>query len=209
MRLRFGRADARDVAEHVDSERQKNLFREPTNRHARSGFARRRPFEHVANIFEIVFQHARQVGMAGPRARDDLRRAAIAGIGRHLLDPVLEVAILDDEGDRTAERFAEADARNRPHLVLLDQHPAAAAVAFLPTREVGVDRGNVDVETGGYAFDRRDQLGPVRFTGSQKSERHAQIQPDCTPARKRVPRPNTRARCKLLAQRSSRCRPTL
>ena len=113
--------------------------------------------------------------MAGPRARDDVRRAAIVGIGGHLLDPVLEVAILDDESDRTADRFAEADAGNRPHFVLFDQHPAAAAVTFLAAREVGVDRRKVDVETGGHALHGRDQLGAVRFTGSQKSEHHAQI----------------------------------
>src|SRR5258707_9570718 len=99
--------------------------------------------------------------MAGPRAGDNLRRAAIVGIRRHLLDPVLEVAILDDESDRAAERFAEADTGNRPYFVLLDQHPATAAVAFLTAREVGVDRCNVDVETGGHAFDGRDQLRPV------------------------------------------------
>ncbi len=168
--IRLGRADARHVAEHVDSERRENLLCQGADRHARSGFARGSPFEHVADIFEIVFEHARKVGMAGPRARDDVRLGAIVGIGGHPLDPILEVAILDDERDRTAERFAEADAGNRPHFVLFDQHSAAAAVALLAAREIGVDRANVDVEAGGHAFDRRHQFGAVRFTGSQKTQ---------------------------------------
>jgi len=40
----------------------------------------------------------------------------------------------------------------------------------LAAREIGVDRGNVDVEACGHAFDRRDQLGAVRFAGSQKAQ---------------------------------------
>ena len=170
MSLRLGRADARDVAEHVDSKRRQNLLGQPADRHPRRGLARRRPLEHVANIFEIVFEHARQVGMAGPRPRDDFGRAAIVRVGGHFLDPVLEVAILDDERDRTAERFAEADAGNRPHLVLLDQHPAAAPVTLLAPRQVRIDRGKVDVEAGGHAFNGRDQLGAVRLTSGQKSQ---------------------------------------
>src|SRR5260370_37495971 len=97
MSLRLGRPDARDVAKHVEYERRKNLLRQAANRNGCSRFARRCPFEHVANIFQSVFQHARQVGMTGPRARDYLCRAAVVWIGGHLLDPILEVAILYDE----------------------------------------------------------------------------------------------------------------
>jgi len=108
-RLRFGGADTRDVAEHVDSERRKNLLGETADRDSRGGLARRRAFEHVANVFEIIFQHAGQVGVVRPRAGDRHPFGAIVRIGGHLLDPILEVAIFDYESDRTAERFAKTD----------------------------------------------------------------------------------------------------
>ena len=116
-RFRFGRADADAVSEHRDAERREQLLGQRADRDARGGLARRRAFEHVADVLEVVLQHAGEVGMTGARARDDGRLAAIGGIGRHPLLPILVVAILDDEGDRAAHRAPEADAGDRaqPH----------------------------------------------------------------------------------------------
>ena len=73
-------------------------------------------------------------------ARDRDARIAVRGIGRHLLVPVLPVAILDDERDRGAEGLPPTNARTDLDLVLLDFHPTAAAVALLAPPEVGVDQ---------------------------------------------------------------------
>ncbi len=143
----------------------RSCLRERADRDPRGSLARRRALEDVADIFEVVLQHPRQVRMSGPRTRHRLGLAAIARVGRHPLLPIFVVAILDDEGDRTAHAASEADAGNRPHLVFFNQHPAAAAVAFLPAREVGVDFRDIDLETGRHAFDHGDQFGAVRFTG--------------------------------------------
>ncbi len=108
--------------------------------------------------------------MTWARACDRHRFRAIVGIGGHLFSPIFEVAIFDNERDRTADRFAKANPGDGAHFVFFDQHPAAAAIAFLAAREVAVDFGDVDVEAGGDAFNYRDQLGAVRFAGSQKTQ---------------------------------------
>ena len=46
-------------------------------------------------------------------------------------------------------------------LVLLDLHPAAAAVAELPPGEVAVDRISVEAESGGEALDDAGQTWTV------------------------------------------------
>ncbi len=53
--------------------------------------------------------------------------------------------------------------REHLHLVRLDLLPRAAAVALLPTAEVGVDRRAVENEPGGQAGDDRDERGAVRL----------------------------------------------
>ena len=72
------------------------LASEPTATRV-GGLAGRGALEHVADVVEVVFQHAGEVRMAGTRPRDRIRLAAVGGIDRHPLLPVFEVAILDDE----------------------------------------------------------------------------------------------------------------
>ena len=161
--FRLDRSDTHDVTEHGNSERLQQLPRERADRDARGGLARRGAFQHVADIVEVVLEHAGQIRVSRPRARDGLRLAAIARVDRHLLHPVLEVLVLDYESDRAAERAAEADPGNDPRLVALDRHPAAPPVAFLPAREVVIEARQVDFEPGRNALDHRDQFRSVRF----------------------------------------------
>ena len=107
--------------------------------------------------------------MAGTRPRDRLGLAAVGGIDRHPLEPVLEIEILYDERDRTAHRAPEADARDHAHLVALDRHPSASPVTLLAPREVIVDLREIDLEAGRVAFHHRDQFGAVRLTGCEKT----------------------------------------
>ncbi len=169
-RFNLGCADTHDVAQHVNSEWPQKLHRERADRDARRSLTRRRALEHIANIVKIVFEHARQIRVSRTRPRDHLGLARIGRIRGHSFFPVLEIAIGDDERDRTAHRAPEADSRDRTNLVLFDQHPAAAAVAFLAARELMVDACEIDLEAGGYALDHRDEFGAVRFTGGQKTE---------------------------------------
>ena len=108
--------------------------------------------------------------MSGTRPGDRFGLAAVGGIDRHPLEPVFEIAILDDQRDRTADRAPEADARDHPHLVALDCHPSAPSVALLAAREVVVDLREIDVEAGRVAFHHRHQFRAVRFTGCQETQ---------------------------------------
>ena len=146
-----------------------NLAREGADGDARGSLPRGGAFKDVADVLEVILEHAGEVGVAGARTRDDLGLAAIAGIGRHALFPVFVVAILDDEGDGTAHRAAEADARNDARLVLFDQHAAAAPVALLAARQVVVNARDIDFEAGWSALDNRDQFGSVRFAGGKET----------------------------------------
>ena len=169
-RPRFDRSDTRDVAERGDAEGFEDQLGERAGRDPHRGLAGRGTFEHVANIVEVVFEHAGQIGMAGARPRHRFGLAAVGGIDRHPLLPVFEIAILDDQRDRTAHRAPEADARDHAHLVALDRHPSAPSVALLAAREVVVDLREIDIEAGRVAFHHRDQFGAVRFTGCQETQ---------------------------------------
>src|SRR6516165_8878391 len=94
-------ADAYDVAQNVNSEWRDKLPGERADCNTSSGFPRRSAFEDVSDILEIVLQHPRQVGVTWTRPRNHFRLTPIARISRHPLLPTLEVAVDDDEGDRT------------------------------------------------------------------------------------------------------------
>jgi len=60
------------------------------------------------------------------------RRFPLRGLqGVHRLPPVVEIAVLDPQGDRRAERLAKAYPRKNLDPVALDLHPLAAPVAAL------------------------------------------------------------------------------
>ena len=72
------------------------------------GVPRRRALERVADVVEVVLEHAGEVGVAGPRQRDRLHALPLRlALGRprvHPPRPVLVVAVADDERERRAER---------------------------------------------------------------------------------------------------------
>ena len=114
--------------------------------------------------------------MAGPRRREP---AFGRGLGLDLQDthdllPDSVVAVRDLEGNRPAERLPAAETPGEARLVLFDLHAAAASVAVLSPREVGVHRGDVDPETGRQPGDEAGQEGAVGLAGGLEREaRHA------------------------------------
>ena len=57
--------------------------------------------------------------------------------------------------------------------VALDLHPAAAAVAELAPRHVGVDALAVELEPGGQPFDDAGEAGSMGLPGRGEAQRHA------------------------------------
>src|SRR5437764_518738 len=97
----------------------------------------------------------RPIGM--PRAAATIVPPSVA--------PVLEVAVADDDRDRRPERLSPADATGDLHLVRLDLHPAAAAVAVLPALQVEVDPIAIEPHPRGHAGDDDGELRAVRLAG--------------------------------------------
>ena len=161
-------ADLRDVRDDADAERAQEFLAGAADGHAHRRFAGARTLEDVADVLARVFLVPREVGMAGPRRRDRLTRRLAER--RHAVCPVLEIAVLDRERDRAAERLAKAHARQHLDMVFLDLHATAAPIALLPSREVAVDAGEVEREPGGQAFENRRQARAVRFAGRQKTQ---------------------------------------
>ena len=103
-------------------------------------------------------------------------------LGRHAVLPVLPVAVLDAEGERRAERPAEAQAGRPLDLVLLDEHAPAAAVAVLAPAQVAVDLGR------SRRAARRAAPRGCRYGGTVRLARGQQAQPshDSIPMQTRV-----------------------
>src|SRR5579863_3118161 len=108
--------------------------------------------------------------MTGSWPCHHFRLTAILRIRRHALFPVLEVAICDNEGHRTAHRAPESNSGDNPYLVLFDQHPAPAPITLLAAGQIVIDAAEVDIEAGWSSLNHRNQFGAVRFTGGQKTQ---------------------------------------
>src|SRR4029453_1552653 len=87
--------------------------------------------------------------------------------------PVFPVAVLDSQGEGTAERPTPPHTRGDVRVVSLDLHAAAAPVTALTPREVGVDIRFGEGESGGEAFDDGGQALTVGFTRGEEPERPA------------------------------------
>ena len=125
------------------------------------------PLERVADVGEAVLEHAREIGVPGPRQRHRLLalpgRLALGRPRAHPPRPVLVVAVADDERERRAERAAVPEAGVDLDLVGLDLLARAAPVALLAAAQVRVDRGLVERQPGRQAADDRDQRRAVRL----------------------------------------------
>ena len=165
--------DLRHVAADRHPERGEELAGEPTGGDPRRGLPRAGALEHVAGVVEAVLLQSRQVGVAGARQVDLLDPLA-ALPGTHPLDPVLVVAIGDEQRDRAAERAAVANAGADLGRVLLDLHAPAAAVAELTARHVAVEGTPGRARARRASLDDRGQAGAVGLPGGYEVEtRHA------------------------------------
>src|ERR1041385_141573 len=175
--LRLDAAERADIAHNFDAERRQQLFAERADRGARHGVARACAFENVAYVGMVVFENAVQVRVARARLGHGDRFVAVLRRGRHLLGPVLPVAVLDSERNGRAERLAPADAGTDRRLVFFDQHPASAAVALLPAPEIAIDPREVDREARGHAVNDGREARPVRFPRGKITQHGPYITP--------------------------------
>ena len=174
----FRGADRDDVRQHLDAEclpQQRTGDRacgNPGGRLAGAG-----PLQDGSCVVEAVFEHARVVGVAGPRPGQ--RRVAGALLAEHgCLDrvgghdrfPLRPFGVADLDGDRAAERDAVADAGEHGDLVLLELHPGAAAVAQPAPGQLAGDVVGGDVDAGDHAFDNGHQGAAVGFTSCSPSQ---------------------------------------
>src|SRR3954470_1164301 len=161
--------DLHDVGAHLAADRAQERLAEPAARDTRGGLARARALEDVAHVGRAVLPRADEVGVAGARQV----HLGYVGLDRprvHPLLPVGEVAVLDLEGDRPAERTSVADPGGDLRAVALDLHAPAAAVAELAARHVAVDRLAIELEAGGQPLDDAGQAGAVRLAGGDELE---------------------------------------
>src|SRR5262249_10970753 len=164
-------------ADDVDLDLAQERLRHRSSRDDHGSMARARALERVADIVEPVLERTREVRVPRPRQRHALRPLAHGVALRrpraHPPRPVLVVAVPDDERERRAERAPVPEACEHLDLVGLDLLPRAAAVALLPSAEVGVDRVLFEDEPGRETGHDRDERRPVRLAGGDERQRHA------------------------------------
>jgi len=168
---RFGRGDladgdhvaedlgAQDLAEHPPGHLAQ---RDPCRRLARAG-----PLQHRAGVGEAVFLHPGQVrvsrawpgqrGVAGLGVQD----FGVNRVGRHDRFPLRPLGVGDPDRDRPAERAAVPDPAGQLHLIALERHPRAAAVAGPPAGQGGGDVLGAHPHAGGHPVAHRDERTAV------------------------------------------------
>jgi len=110
-----------------------------------------------------VFLHAGQVGVTGARpgergvARERLELHRVDRVGRHHLLPLGPLGVGDLDRHRPALGAAVAYASDEGHLVLLELHPSAPAVAEATPGEGVGDVGGGHLDMGGQPLEDRDQ----------------------------------------------------
>ena len=107
--------------------------------------------------------------MPGTR-RDKFFRPGIIfrRLHRKNLFPIRPVAILDSQGNRSADGFSVAHAGKNLRLVFLDFLSPPAAVAELPAVQLVIDELHINGQLRGQAGNKRQQRLPVRFAGGAK-----------------------------------------
>ena len=84
------------------------------------------------------------------------------------------VAVADNERKRRPERPPVTEPGEHLDLVLLELLPRAAPVAFLASREIGVDRVPVEDEPCRQAGEDRDERRPVRLARGCQAQHQAE-----------------------------------
>jgi len=125
--------------------------------------------EHRTSVVEGVLAHAHEVGVA--RTRTGERRVArtvqqrrVDRVGGHDVDPLGPLRVADLDRERTTLGDAVPQTGEDAHLVLLELHPGAAAVAQTTARERVLDVGGQHLHTCGDTLDDAHECRAVRFT---------------------------------------------
>jgi hypothetical protein len=209
LRRRADRAEADDVADQPDAgglHEQRAGHR--AERDARGRLPGAGAFQHRPRVVEAVLLHAGQVGV--PRARPGQRRGAglvgeqVGGhrVGGHHGLPLGPLGVADLDGDRAALGEPVADAAEQRHLVALELHAGAAAVAEpAPGQRVRDVRGT-GLDARGHSFEDRDKGGSVRLPRGEPTQ-HAGILPcRAGPPGTRPPTKTSRRRARSADDRS-------
>ena len=184
--------DRDDVRHHLDAESlAQERPRHGAGRDPRRGLAGTGAFQDWAGVLEAVLEHARVVGVAGPRP-GQRRVARLAGvqdtgihrIGGHHGLPLGPLGVADLDGDRSAHRAPVANPGEDRHGVLLELHPGAAAITEPTAGQLSGEISGGQFHAGDHALDQRNQGAAVGFTGGGPSQ-HAMILP--------CPRPGTQS----------------
>jgi hypothetical protein len=132
------------------------------------------PLEDVTGVDEAVLLHAGQVGVAGPGLGEGLLGRTVLGQDRHLLLPLVGVALPLGVGDlhrhRRAERAAVADPAQDPDLVDLEAHARPPAVAQPAPPQLLLDLLDPHLEPGWQPLDDDDEGRSVGLTSGQEAE---------------------------------------
>ena len=185
------RADRDDVADHLGADGlPQERRRDGAEGDPGGGLAGAGPLEHRPGVVEAVLLHARQVGVAGPRAGErgvprlpgeDLGVDRVGGHDRRPLGPL---GVADLDRDRSALGAAVPDPAGERDLVLLEGHPGAPAVPEPAAGQGGVQVGGLHLDAGREPLEDGGELLTVRLTCGQPAQ-HARD----SARRARRPRP--------------------
>ena len=171
------RADRDDVREHLDTERlTQKRPRDGPRRDAGGGLAGAGPLQHRPGVVEAVLEHARVVGVAGPRpgerrvARDVGQFGRVDRVGGHHGFPLRPFGVADLDGDGPAQGDAVAHPGQHGHRVALELHPRAATVAEAAAGQLVADFGGGDLHAGDHAFDHGHQRAAMGFSGGDPAQ---------------------------------------
>ena len=184
LHVRLDAAERAKVAPHLDRERLDELPAEGTHRHPGHGLAGAGALQDVTDVRVAVLQDAGEVRVARTGLLDWNGLAVVLRVRRHLLGPVLPVAVVDAEGHRRAQGPAPPEPGPYLHLILLDEHPAATAVTLLPPPEIVVDLFDVDIEPRGHALDDGREARAVGLSCGEIAQHvpHLSLNPRPRPA---------------------------
>ena len=127
---RLHAAERDDMAMELDAKLLQQPSRDRARCHASGGLTCAGTLQHRPHVVESILDRPSQVGVAWTKPRDPLSRP-FDGLDRHFLLPVFPVLVPNQQGDRTPQREAMADSGQDFRMILLDFHPAAAAVPEL------------------------------------------------------------------------------
>ena len=122
----------------------------------------------ISRVIGGDLEHAHEVGMAGTWASLALQVIGSIAHGSHAVRPVGEVVVHDLQRDGRAKRPGEPHTGEDARGIMLDLLPTTTTVAALTTREIAVDRLDVDGYASGNARHDGRECRPVRLACCDK-----------------------------------------